>query len=127
MINLLCYTDGGYDNVNKSNAYGSFKIFTDKEEVLKRITYDFIKSSNEAEYQTIIELMHYIRENYPEEIDIKIFADSKLMVNQINGIWKVKAENIKTFHETASGLFYSFNSISLVWITRKIIVKQLGH
>jgi ribonuclease HI len=127
VMNIIAYTDGGYNNINKSNAYGSFKVFSEKEEILKRIEYNFIHSSNEAEYQTIIELLHFLKENYPEDIDVKIFADSKLMVNQITGLWKVRAENIKAFHETATGLFFSFDKISLDWVTRKIIVKQLGH
>ena len=127
MISLICFCDGGCNNVTKSNAYGSFKIFSDKEEVLKRTEYNFIKSSNEAEYQTFMDLLYYIKENFPENIDVKIFSDSMLLVNQVNKRWNVKADNMLIFNGSAVNLFNSFDSISLEWVTRKIIVKQLGH
>lgn len=127
MIELTCFCDGGCNNTTKSNAYGSFKIFSDKEELVKRINYGFVNSSNEAEYQTLIELLKYIKENYPYEIRIKIFGDSKLIVNQVNGTWKLKEERLFPYYKMATDLFSSFEHVSLVWVPRKIIVKQLGH
>lgn len=127
MINVVAYTDGGFNNITKTNAYGSFKIFSDIEEILKRIDYAGLSSSNEAEYKTLIRLLSFLLENYPEDIDVKIFSDSKLMVMQVNNLWEVRANNLKEFHSVAKGLFSEFNSISLKWVPRKIIVKQLGH
>lgn len=127
MIDLICFTDGGFNNLTKTNGYGSFKIFSNNEEIVKRMDLAGISSSNEAEYLTLIRLLQYIKENYPEDITIKIFGDSKLIVNQVNGIWKIREERLFPYYKTSTDLFNSFKSITLVWVPRNIIVKQLGH
>lgn len=127
MIELICFTDGGYDNNRKRNGYGSFKIFNGEEETLKRFRFDFIESSNEAEYETFIYLLHYLLENVPRDCNIKVFSDSQLLVNQVNKKWRVKSPNLKEFNETAVSLFDEFDNMSLTWVPRRLIVKQLGH
>ncbi len=126
-MEVVCFVDGGFNNKTKSNGYGSFKVLSAEEEVIKRLDYVGLSSSNEAEYETLIRLLKYLIENYHEDVTVKIFADSKLMVMQVNRLWEVKAQNLKQFHSLVSGLFTEFNDISLSWIPRTIIVKQLGH
>ncbi len=127
MIELACFSDGGCNNITKTNAYGSFKILSDKEEVVKRLYYDSLTSSNEAEYETMIRLLSYLMENYSDDTPINIFADSKLVVMQINKKWEVRDSRMKEFHSVASGLFSQFKNIKLIWVPRNVIVKQLGH
>ena len=129
MRTYTCYTDGGYDNVRKRNGYGSFRVITDTEDVIVRHRYPHIHSSNEAEYETFIDLLRYLELNLPDEpSEINVISDSKLMVNQINGIWKVGCQEILVYYKTACTLMANIKyPIILEWRPRKVLVKELGH
>lgn len=57
------------------------------------------KTNNEAEYEALINLVKMLNTIQPEFAFI--FSDSKLLVNQINGIWQCKQEHIRNLHEIA--------------------------
>ena len=52
--------------------------------------------------------------------DIEIFMDSKLVVEQVNGNWKVKSENIKLIHNQIMELLKFFSSFKLKHIPREL-------
>jgi len=72
---------------------------------------DFSGTSNEAEYAAIIWALDVASDG-----DL-IFSDSKLIVNQINGEWKIKAKNLFPFYIKAREIFAS-KDIILKWISR---------
>jgi ribonuclease HI len=127
MSNLICFCDGGFNNVTKSNGYGSFRIYTENSDIIVRNTFDFVHSSNEAEYQTLISMLSYILENYPEDSTILVYSDSKLMVNQINSIWQVNSPSLKDYYNIAIYRINKLNGFTLIWSPRKVLVKELGH
>jgi len=51
--------------------------------------------------------------------NISIFGDSKLVVQQVNGLWMVKAEHLKTLWEICINLAKNFDYFSLTWIPRE--------
>lgn len=126
-MDLVCYTDGGYNNVSKTNGYGSFRIYDPALDVIIRLKFDTINSSNEAEYQTMIELLKYLLEFYPLESNVSIYSDSKMMVNQLNKLWQVRAENLMPLYLMADTLMEKFNNITLTWVGRSNLVRELGH
>jgi ribonuclease HI len=52
-----------------------------------------IKTNNEAEYEALIEGLKAVSEWKPDRLEI--FLDSKLVVEQVNGRWKVKEARLQ--------------------------------
>lgn len=124
---ITAYCDGGCDNVTHTKAYGSFYIDTNPP-TIKRYDFDHIRTSNESEYEIFTILLEYLLNcGYKSEEKIRIYSDSKLLVNQIKGLWRVKAENIKTKHDYALSFLQELNNVELVWTPRKTMVRILGH
>ena len=55
--------------------------------------------------------------------------DSKLVVEQINGNWKIKNENLKVIHNQIKELLLSFDSITFKHIYRNFnkVADQLAN
>lgn len=74
------------------------------------------KTNNEAEY---LALIHGLKLAGQLEADsIEVLSDSKLMVNQINGAYRVKAANLKNLHREAKELLSGFTSYRIKQIPR---------
>lgn len=59
-------------------------------------------TNNQAEYHALIEGLKSLREWKPDLVEI--YLDSKLVVEQIKGSYKVKEPELKKLHEQAMGL-----------------------
>ncbi len=128
MKNFICYVDGGCNNIEHSHAYGSFIIFGDNS-VIKSDTFILdSKTSNEAEYESLIKLLEYIIQSNIKGY-WKIFSDSKLTIHQSVGKWKVNSENLKPLNKKVKELINSIGAknLSIKWTPRKNIVNVLGH
>ena len=49
---------------------------------------------------------------------MRLFADSELMVKQINGLYKVKNEGLKPLHTRVKGLIAAIGSVEVQYIPR---------
>lgn len=117
-MTLTIYTDGGSLN-NPGQAAYAFIVCADGKVLHKQNERIGIASNNVAEYTALIRAFEYVKEHFfsrhsgldPEskifmdprlrEDDIegmKVVSDSLLMVNQVNGLFKVKNANIKDLH-----------------------------
>ena len=76
-----------------------------------------IASNNVAEYKSLIFALQYSLEN--NYLNLEIFLDSKLVVEQINGNFKVKSDNLKKLNSDALNLLKKFDSISIKHIYRE--------
>lgn len=74
------------------------------------------QTNNYAEYQGIIAALRYLTST--EYRDITIRLDSKLVVEQLSGRWKVKSPDIRELVIEASELLGAFN-VELQWIPRE--------
>ena len=50
---------------------------------------------------------------------IRVFTDSMLLANQINGLWKVKHPGIAELHKKARALLKNYSSISVSHVRRE--------
>ncbi|MFL2696284.1 MAG: ribonuclease HI family protein [Candidatus Actinomarina sp.] len=76
-----------------------------------------IASNNVAEYKSLIFALEYsLKKNY---LNLEIFLDSKLVVEQINGNFKVKSDNLKKLNSDAINLISKFNSVIISHIYRE--------
>lgn len=126
-MRFRAYVDGGANNYKKGFGYGSFKIyFNDLVLISNHFELSKARTSNEAEFLSMIELLKYIKEK-DEDSYWKIFADSNLVVKALNKKFHIHAENLVPLYREAINLFDSIKHIDLEWVSRKIIVKELGH
>lgn len=88
---LNIYTDGGSLN-NPGEAAIAYVIYLDQELVSKYSKRIGVASNNIAEYTALHEALQEIKKFiYKHSIkQIVVHSDSLLMVNQINGLYKVK-------------------------------------
>jgi len=85
-VTVILYVDGG--------TRGSVICLVDphkKKTIVKTRRGDI--TNNGLEYLAMIYGIEYAKNNYPKDIVI-IKSDSMVVVNQINGMWKVNAENL---------------------------------
>ncbi len=75
------------------------------------------KTNNQAEYTALITALESAEDfkNSP----VRIFTDSMLVANQINGLWKVKHPEIIPLNNQAKNLFKNFKNISIKHIPRE--------
>jgi ribonuclease HI len=70
-----------------------------------------------AEYRALIRGLEAARSRGIGHL--RVCLDSLLLVNHLNGRWKVKAEHLKPLHEQAVSLIQQFADIELTWVPRK--------
>lgn len=70
-----------------------------------------------AEYQALIEGLKLARGRGIQRI--RVFLDSELVVDQVNGRAKVAKEHIRPLHAEACSLLQEFPNIRISWIPRK--------
>jgi len=88
-LNVFC--DGGARG-NPGPAATGFLIKDQKGKILEK-TGKFIgqTTNNVAEYQAVIEALKWLKDNFRLTISsYQFFLDSKLIVNQLNGLFKIK-------------------------------------
>jgi len=118
---------GHFDGSSKGNpgpAQCGWIIFDDqKKEVARSVrTAKHDQTNNVAEYMGLIELLRYVLFS-PDVGDIEIFGDSKLVINQVNGLWKCKAPNLQVYYNKAIEHMYSLKDhyvkVKLTWVPRE--------
>ena len=116
---------------NPGKGYGSFEIMSGGEVYkLGREEYPGSITNNQAEYMTLIESLKWLADDLGEErgkATIRIHGDSQLVVNQINGTWKVKNARMIPLVEEAKKLFQQFGKCTISWHPRSKSVERLGH
>lgn len=122
---LTVYVDGGChgNGTSDARAYGSYKIGNG---MILRLDFDHIpgNTNNLAEYKTLIRALWDLTAMRIKNARIKM--DSQLVVNQVNGTWRVKEERLKSLCWEAKRLLQETGA-TLEWVGREEIVKVLGH
>ena len=120
------YTDGASKgNPGVSGAGGV--IYLNNVIIAEIKSYLGITTNNIAEYQALrLTLERAIELNIK---NAEVFMDSKLVVEQINGNWKIKNENLKVIHNQIKELLLSFDSITFKHIYRNFnkVADQLAN
>jgi ribonuclease HI len=119
---------------NPGKGYGSYLIEgLASEPVVTRLDFSpngEMVTNNQAEYRTLISAMQHLAQDGaldPAALAIEICGDSKLVIEQLSGRWKVKHPEIRPLHAAASELMRRFGSVTLRWHRRDVSVDKLGH
>lgn len=110
MTELLLNVDGAYRG--KYGGVASYGYIVKKNSKTIRKDYGlFLEervTSNYAEYMALIKALRWIKDSEQDIQSISIRSDSQLVVNQVNGDWSVRSDNLKDLHKKARKLFEHF-------------------
>ncbi len=97
------YCDGGSRGNPGEASYGVVVVKNGKKiyEEGKKIG---IATNNTAEYTAVVGALKYISKIKDHITEIQFFLDSKLVVEQLSGKWKIKNENLRN-------LYYSIKTL----------------
>jgi len=114
---LYVFTDGGAKGNPGPAAIGfiikdnSGQVLVEKGKLIGRAT------NNIAEYRAVIEALRWILENIKQRsLTVNFYLDSILVVNQLNGLFKIKNKNLKNLvievknleKKTKGKIFYNY-------------------
>lgn len=99
-MKLIIYTDGASRGNPGPAAYG-FTISDEKGNLLhKEGGYIGFTTNNVAEYTAVLQALETVEQRYADQaIQVEVFADSKLVIEQLLGNYKVKSKRLKPIIE----------------------------
>lgn len=77
-----------------------------------------VATNNVAEYQALIAGLEASRTKGVDDLAVRL--DSLLLVRQVNGEFRVKAENLKPLHRRAVGLLREFARVEVAHVRRHL-------
>ena len=108
-MELKIYTDGGSLN-NPGPAASAFAIYLDSKLFYKTSSRIGNNTNNFAEYTAVVEALEWLIRNKPPGVSrATLHSDSNLLVNQLNGMFKVKNTAIREFIFKIRSLEQEFN------------------
>jgi len=115
----LLTTDGGIVPDQPGKMAGEAAIGVVLKAPLEEISEPIgpVKDHHVAEYRALIRGLEAARSRGIGHL--RVCLDSALLVNQLNGKWKVKAEHLKPLHGQAVSLIQQFADIKITWVPRK--------
>ncbi|HEY66074.1 MAG TPA: ribonuclease HI family protein [Caldilineae bacterium] len=131
-IPLTLVFDGG-SRGNPGPGYGSYAfLWPGKPPEIHRLRFGTL-TNNEAEYDTLIAALEALlgrlaREGVdPGDVHLDIRGDSRLVINQINGVWRVREPRLQARWQKARALLEPFGRVTLRHQPRERSVNLLGH
>lgn len=119
---IKLYADGGARG-NPGQAGCGFVVISGKpgaEKILKKCgKYIGQATNNQAEYLGIIEGLRWLNKNIPSIEKLIIYMDSNLVVQQLNGVFKIKKPHLKTLWIDAHNLLKNFPNYEIIHIPRE--------
>jgi ribonuclease HI len=73
-------------------------------------------TNNEAEYHALIDGLKAVKDWRPDRVEV--YLDSKLVVEQMNGRYRIKAPELVTLHRKASELLREFPDVIVAHVDR---------
>jgi len=117
--NIVIHTDGGSRGNPGPAALGVYISSLDK----KYGSYIGVATNNDAEYQAIIFALKKVKQLIGKEqtahAHIEIRSDSQLIVNQLNGTFKIKEESLWKYFIEIWNLKQDFGSVVFIYIPRE--------
>lgn len=116
-FDAIVYSDGG-SRGNPGPSASGYVILNSKQEVIDQGgVYLGVTTNNVAEYQGVLVGLERAKQLGLKRIDFRI--DSMLVVNQMNGIYKVKNRELWPIHERIRGLMSDFDRVRFTHVRRE--------
>ena len=107
---IKVYTDAGTKNGGRICLVDPQKDKT----VIKQRTGDL--SNNQLEYLGLLYAISYVNNNYSKK-PVRVYTDSLLMANQMNGKWRITTEHLIPLWKKCQK--YMTKDIKIVWVKRE--------
>lgn len=125
--------DGGAKG-NPGLGYGSYELRTATgRSRLERLDHGDHVTNNEAEYRTLAAALEDLRRTIdgagkdPRQYRLLVLGDSQLVINQLNGLYKMRDQNLRQWYVQIKTLTAAFDQVRFVWHPRARSVATLGH
>ena len=117
-MSIIIYTDGGARN-NPGPA-GAGAVILDGDTVVAELKqYLGEQTNNWAEYEAVAIALGKAYEFLLRDCDIEFRLDSKLVVEQLNGKWKIKEPALKVQAAKIKGMLKDFSSVTFTHVPRE--------
>lgn len=99
-MKLTIFTDGASRGNPGQSSYG-FVILQGGKIIHKEGGFIGITTNNVAEYTAVLEALKYVNKKFSGKtaVQVELFADSKLVAEQLSGRYKIKAKHLKPIIE----------------------------
>jgi len=125
--------DGG-SRGNPGPGYGSYALqFADEPPQVAHLEFEEEMTNNEAEYEALIRALEDLRGRLtamgadPRQCEVAVHGDSRLVINQVTGVWKARDPRMLQRRNRVRELLRSFGSVSFEERERGEIEEVLGH
>ena len=113
---LRVYSDGASRGNPGKSAIGFMTLDENRNTLKKCSKYIGIRTNNQAEYRALILALKFASELGGR--DISCFMDSELVVNQLNGDYRVEDSHLKVLWRKVDKLRENFKRISFTHVPR---------
>lgn len=113
---LIVYADGGSRGNPGPSASGYVIYDSQHRLVMQKGVYLGITTNNQAEYTALKLVLEQAKKL--NATDIKVYMDSLLVINQMNGIFKVKNRDLWPIHDAIRQQCEQFRHISFMQVPR---------
>lgn len=95
-MKLIVFTDGASRGNPGLASYGFVVFNQDREVLYEEGKYIGVTTNNVAEYSSVLESLRYIEKTYEDKLPIEVdyYADSRLVVEQLSGRFKIKSPHL---------------------------------
>lgn len=114
---IIGYADGASRGNPGLASYGAV-IYQDDVELVRLRAKLGVATNNFAEYSGVIAILEYLNLHFPST-PVLIRMDSKLVVEQLSGRWKIKSPDMMELAIKARGLIGS-RDVNFEWIPREL-------
>lgn len=116
--NIIVYADGG-SRGNPGPSASGYVLMDEQENVLvDKGVYLGITTNNQAEYQALKFALEEARRMGAKDVSVRL--DSMLVVNQMNGVFKVSNRDLWPVHDSIKKIIISFDHISFTHVPREL-------
>lgn len=113
-----CFCDGGARG-NPGPAASAFVILDQQSNITTQFgRFLGTATNNQAEYQAVTDALSWIYLNLPPTISIKMFLDSKLVVEQVSGRYKIKDPILSLHYQSVARLLNAIRHTTVTYIPR---------
>jgi len=112
---LVAYIDGACRG-NPGHAALAVVIRDGDETLVEKASYLGFATNNVAEYSAMIEALSEMRRLGARQIEVR--SDSELLVRQINGEYRVKADGLRSLYINAVRMLHDFDDFRVLHIPR---------
>lgn len=118
-MKLIIFTDGASRGNPGPAAYGFTIVDENGKLIYKEGCYIGETTNNVAEYTAVFRALDYVKKKYEHKNPkVELFADSKLICEQLSGNYKVKAKHLKPLIEKIKILSLELGGVIYTHIPR---------